>query len=211
MSQALNGASAGLGLISFIFFTVGCFGYSSYREGIIQNNWINYKIEFDDDITSQWTPKVYVGLQKSLIDITSGYSKLFPFNSCADSGDDYYDDGDRDDMCNVCYRNGRSTFGLIVVSTVLAFIVTCLSGATAASPNAPLTYVNLVCSFISGLFGVIGFGLFMHSCYNKLDDATTDTLHYGPGAIMTLIAFLAMWVVIVLQIAVAALGAGNKA
>jgi hypothetical protein len=210
MSQALNGASAGLGLISFIFFTVGCFGYSSYREGIIQNNWINYKSGFDDDYAPNWNIKVYVGLQKVLVDLTTGYSQLLPFNSCGNDDDDTYDDDDNN-LCSVCYRNGRSTFGLLIISTVLAFIVTCLSGATAASPNAPLTYVNLVCSFISGLFGVIGFGLFMHSCYNKLDDATTDTLHYGPGAIMTLIAFLAMWVVIVLQIAVAALGAGNKA
>jgi hypothetical protein len=200
MSQALNGVSAGLAALATIFYIVGCVGYSSDHDGIKNTNWINYAMGDDDYVT----PKVYVGLKKVLITVNSDYNFMIKYSECAN-------DDDSNGLCSTCNDNGKATIGLLIISTILAFIVTCLSGATAASPNAPLTYVNLVCSFISGLFGVIGFGLFMHSCYNKLDDATTDTLHYGPGAIMTLIAFLAMWVVIVLQIAVAALGAGNKA
>jgi hypothetical protein len=196
MSQALNGVSAGLAALATIFYIVGCAGYASEEDAIKNSNWINYA--GDDDV---FDIKVYVGLKKVLFTATSDYSTMFTFSSCAN-------DDDSNGLCSTCEETGKGAVGLLIISTILAFVVTCLSGATAASPNAPLTYVNLVCSFISGLFGVIGFGLFMHSCYNKVDDTTTVDLQYGPGAILSLIAFLMMWIVIVLQIAVAAMGGG---
>jgi hypothetical protein len=206
MAQALNGVSAALASVSFIFYIVGCVGYSSNRDGIKSTNWINYSVGNTDDY---FNPEIYIGLRKVLLTFNSNYNQIISFKSCADGDDDDYDDYDDDDnTCDICYKNGQATFGLLVVAAILAFVVICLSGATAASPNAPLTYVNLVCSFISGLFGVIGFGLFMHSCYNKFDDDVTETLHYGPGAIMSLVAFLLMWLVIVLQIAASAMGGG---
>jgi hypothetical protein len=201
MSQALNGVSAGLAALATIFYIVGCVGYASEEDAIKNTNWINYA--GDDDLLDI---KVYVGLKKVLFTATNDYSTTFKFSSCAND-DDNYDDDDNG-LCSTCDETGKAAFGLLIISTILAFVVTCLSGATAASPNAPLTYANLVCSFVSGLFGVIGFGLFMHSCYNKVDDTTTVDLQYGPGAILSLIAFLMMWIVIVLQIAVAAMGGG---
>jgi hypothetical protein len=45
-----------------IFFFAGCFGYSSNREGIIQNKWINYEVALtldDDDYVLSLKPKSY--------------------------------------------------------------------------------------------------------------------------------------------------------
>jgi hypothetical protein len=41
MAKVLNGMSTALGAASFAFYVVGCFGYSSNRDGIKNTNWIS--------------------------------------------------------------------------------------------------------------------------------------------------------------------------
>jgi hypothetical protein len=201
---ALSAVSTIFGGFTFIFYIVGCVGYSASRDPIMNTAWITYDVQ-DDDYNS-FSPKVYVGLQKVLFTINSKYNALFPWKSCG-SGDDGYDDYDDDsDFCNACHNDGKATFGLLVIASICAFIVTGLSFLSVKTPSPTITIANLIAAFISGLFGVIGFGLFMHDCYSKLDDAAVGNLQYGPGSITTLVGFLLMWIVVVLQIAMAAIG-----
>ena len=194
MSVALNGTSVGVSGLALIFFIIGCAGYTKEKDTLKSVSWISQ----DDDYGNVW-----IGLTALYIDFGSYVSEVMLFSNC---GDDSYDDGD-DSACSQCERTGKAAVGLLVVATMLCFLSICLSGFSIASSSLPITYANIATSFLSGFLAVIGFGLFMHTCYDELqlDDDYATTLKYGPGSIITLVALLFMWITCVLQIAAAVL------
>ena len=183
MSLGLNVSSAVLSVISFTFFIVGCIGYSTEKKVIRNVAWI----VSNDDLNRQW-----IGLQDVYV-IFGDMTRLIKLSTC---------DGK---TCNVCAENGRAAFGLIIVGSIFAFISAGMSIFNSRSPSASTQYANMMSAVISGVTGVIGFGVFMHSCYAELqsDDDQALTMHYGPGSILTLIAFLLMWIVAAMQAAAA--------
>jgi hypothetical protein len=52
---------------------------------------------------------------------------------------------------------------------------------------------------------VIGWGLFVNKCFNRISQDTTGDWAYGPGSVLSLIAFIQMFLVFVFQVVAAAL------
>jgi hypothetical protein len=93
-----------------------------------------------------------------------------------------------------------------------------LGGALVASANKSMQIANVIMSFFAALTSLIAIGLFMSDCYNAInndssdddtydDDGSSLSLKWGPGAILTIIGMLLMWIVVVLQIVAAATSA----
>lgn len=176
--QALNATSAVFSLCAFVFFIVGCVGYSGDKDNLKNAAWI----KIDDQGTEAWFGLLKYHFKTALFEGTTS------FKDCTDS------------FCDECERDGRSAIGLLVISTVFAFVTTILSGALFASPQVPLQWGNIAVAFVSAAFALIGFGLFMGECYKKIDDSSTLDLEWGPGSVLTCLGLLMMWLVVVLQL-----------
>lgn len=193
MSQALNAVSAVFALGATVFFIVGCSGYTTDDAQLKNVAWITA----DDDFAKLW-----IGLQKLRFEgqgVASGASGnlVWAKDSCTEP------------FCDRCEQDGRSAIALLIISTVFAGIATALSGVLAASHNAGMQIGNLVLSMISAFFAIIGFGVFMGSCYQKIDQWSDFDLDFGPGSIMTLLALIMMFVVTVLQFVAVIVGGGS--
>lgn len=176
--QILNVVSTVFALCAFVFFIVGCIGYSGMDDNIKNTAWITV----DDNGFKAW-----FGLLKYRF--SAGVTKdTVALKDCNAS------------FCNVCERNGESAFGLLVVSTIFAAVSTALGGVLSASPQAMIQITNLIVSFISASFAIIGFGLFMGECFKKIDDSGDFDLEWGPGSILTCLGLIMMWLVVVMQL-----------
>lgn len=176
--QALNATSAVLSLCAFAFFVVGCAGYSGDEANLKNASWIRV----DDGGTEVWFGLLKFHVEAAATKLTTN------FKDCNNS------------YCNECERDGRSAISLLIISTVFAFVSTILSGALFAGPQVFLQWGNIVVTFISAAFALIGFGLFMGECYKEIDNSTTLDLEWGPGSILTCLGLLMMWLVVVLQL-----------
>jgi len=190
MSQALNGVSAVFALCATVFFVIGCAGYTETKEDLQNVPWITV----DEDSLGL---KVYFGLQ------------AFRFEAGNSETQAYSGDGCLSAFCDRCEHDGRSAIGLLVISTVFAAVATVLSGALAASHNATTQLGNLFLSFVSAAFAIIGFGMFMGSCYMKIDEDSNFDLKWGAGSIITLLGLIMMFVVVVLQFGAVIVGGGS--
>jgi len=179
MSQALNAASAVFALGATVFFIIGCAGYTLNEDQLKNVAWIT---------SDESNTKLYVGLRELRFESPGGNGNLeWDSDSCTQQ------------FCDRCDQDGRSAIALIIISTVFAGIATALSGALAASHNVGMQVGNLVLSLLSAIFAIIGFGVFMGTCYQKIDQWTDFELEWGPGSIMTLLALIMMFVVTVMQ------------
>jgi hypothetical protein len=173
--QALNIVSAVFSLCAMVFFIVGCIGYSDKMSDIKHTAWIK-------------ADGAWVGLSKLVANFGGGGDQAIHFKDCDAS------------FCDTCDRDGESAFGLIVVATIFAFLSTILSGALSAGHRFALQWAAVFVAFVSALFAIIGFGLFMGQCYKKIDDSNDGDLHWGPGSILTCLGLLMMFVVVVLHL-----------
>mmetsp|Transcript_46515 Transcript_46515/g.92148 ORF Transcript_46515/g.92148 Transcript_46515/m.92148 type:complete len:222 (+) Transcript_46515:76-741(+) len=196
MSAALNGVSALLALICFIFYMIATVGYSNEKTTIINVNWFH-----SYGTGSYENQNVFVGLRRLVTQLPGQDTTSLAYANCG------MDDDDDNNFCNVCAREGDSAFGLMALSTILSFIVVGLSVAGIASPSAVMSGANVVIAMLATLFGVIGWGLFVYKCFDKIVEMYPRDMDYGPGAIMSLIAFMLMFIVMILQIVAAILAA----
>lgn len=200
MSTGLNGASIALSLVSAVFFLVGCIGYSDQSQTIENVAWIT---------SSKNDIDLYFGLQAAKISIDFGaygtYADTLKYSSNTDCNGDF---------CDKCARDGQGALGLTIIALVFSIVVVGLSGALIASANKGMQIANTLISLISAAFSLIAVGLFMGECYNAInnedddddgydDDGVSISLKWGPGAILTILGMLMMWIVVVLQIAAA--------
>lgn len=186
--QILNAVSAVFSLCAFVFFIIGCIGYSVKDQAIKDVSWINV----DENGLKLW-----MGLQKFHYS-SSGFSATESYKDCNQS------------FCDECEEDGKSAFGLIIISTIFAAVCTGLGGALAASPTSPLQIANLALSFISAAFAIIGFGVFMGNCYKKVDDYGDFDLEWGSGSIIVCLGLIMMWVVVVMQLVAMIMGPGSS-
>lgn len=190
MSVALNITSAILSATSFTFFLVGVIGYSNENTTVQNTNWFHRY-----GTGSAENQNYFVGLERIVFQ-NGGLTQGF-----------VYADLDCGDLCNVCERQGENAFALLVIAVIFAFITMALSTASAIAPMSQISGANIATSFVSTLFGVIGWSLFVNKCFHKIVRSIDGDFDYGPGAILSLIAFLLMFIVFVLQIAATALSA----
>ena len=182
MHIVLNAISSVLALISSVFFLIAIIAYSTEVTTVRNTAWFISENSGDVDI--------YVGLQQLVIEQSGASNQRVTYGNCAGN------------TCNVCERQGDRAFGLLVISVVFSFISLGLSLGGAVTPLIGISASNLVASFIASLFGVIGWSLFVDKCFRKISSETDQDFEFGPGSILSLIAFILMFIVFVLQVAV---------
>lgn len=195
-SVGLNGASIALSVVSLAFFVVGCIGYSDEGKVLKSVAWITSDNNGLDTYFGLRSVYVYIDLLDS------------------DAIRDYDDDACTFKFCDKCEKNGQAAFGLTVIATVFTAIAFALSAASLAAFNKGIQVANIFMAFIAAAASLVGVGLFMGKCYKELDNAFSDgtnglDLEWGPGAVLTLIGMLLMWIVVIFQIAAAGVGGGE--
>lgn len=197
MSQKiLNILTVVFAICSFVFFIIGCIGYASAERAMRNVAWITASQDFGSGFDFEfWCNLTGYYAQGG------GFHQLIKFTDCVNSSDD-----EQSDFCSQCLSDGNASFGLLIAATTFAFFVIVLSGLVIGTPNSAVQLGALITSFVSGCFSLIGFGIFMGSCYWKIDNISEFNLHYGPGAILVLLGLLMMWVNVFFQVGAVALG-----
>jgi hypothetical protein len=206
MSAALNGTTIALSLISGLFFIIGCVGYADQRDAVQNTAWITSSKDGLD---------VYFGLRRA-------YVSFDFFGSTYDGNVQYGSSTDcMDDWCDKCQSDGQGALGLTIIALIFTTVTMALGGALVASANKSMQIANVIMAFFAALTSLIAIGLFMSDCYNAInndssdddtydddtDDGSSLSLKWGPGAILTIVGMLLMWIVVVLQIVAAATSA----
>jgi hypothetical protein len=188
VQNVLNYISAGFSLCSFIFFLIGCISYAVESDTVKNIPWVT--IDGDD-------MKLWFGLYR-LVYHTSGVAGPQNYDQC-----DF-------PFCDTCADAGQSTAGLLVIATIFAGLSTLLSATLGMTPNTETQKGNFFSSFISALFSIIGFGLFMGPCFKRIgeyaDSIDVDT-EWGASSVLVCLGLLMMWVVVILQILALIVGA----
>jgi len=186
MQRDLNIATVVFAFCSFVFFIIGCIGYASDKDVIENTAWVT----IDDQGTKAWFNLAGFRQKTALASGVEAYADI----QCTN------------DFCDTCASTGDAAFALIIVATVFSSFTVVLSGILSSSPSSTLQLVNLFVAFITAVFSLIGFALFMGGCYPEIEDFVTENTHYGPGAIITLLGLLMMWVTVFLQIGAVVFG-----
>jgi hypothetical protein len=205
-SNGLNGVSIALSVVAVTFFIVGTIAYSDGHKNIENTAWIKL---------SEGNRDGYFGLRNvyfhdDIVDfsVTAKYTNEF----CTEK------------YCDTCEKAGKAAFGLTIIATIFAAITMALSAASIASYNKGLQIANVFMAFLSAAASLIAIGLFMSWCWNALDkvfsgdddgyypalgddDGNGQHLKWGSGGILTIIGMLLMWLVVIFQIAAAAVAA----
>lgn len=187
MQRDLNITTVVFAFCAFVFFIIGCIGYASDKDVIENTAWVTV----DDQGVKVWLNLMGLRLKSSTGSGVQAYADF----AC------------NQEFCDICASTGDAAFALILVATVFSSFTVVLSGILSSSPSATLQLVNLFVTFITAVFSLIGFAIFMGSCYVKFEDETPFSTHYGPGAILTLLGLLMMWVTVFLQVGAVVFGA----
>lgn len=179
MSSAINAVCALFCLISFTLFLVSLIGHSCRQSVIGDLYWIYVGQGVD---TYYGTRCVYrQGIQPPVIHFEGGQC---PGNAC-----------------DVCASFGRVAFGLNIVAIVFTTVSLGLCCAAATQANKDSSISNIVMSFIAFATSLIGTVIFMTRCYSEINDQANDSAaEWGPGSILSVIAFIFMGLVSLLQV-----------
>lgn len=191
MSVILNATSAVMSVTAFTFYLIGVVGYS-LREEVVKN--VNWFHAFQRNGLH-----VNVGLRALYFSDATTSTQQAIYSKCSAS------------FCDRCEKYGESAFALLVVALVLSFIATLLSVSGIFAPSSQTSGANIAMSLTSVIFGVIGFGLFTHNCYPRIENLVDYDFDYGPGAILTLIAFMLTFLVAVIQVVATTLSPAPEA
>jgi H+/Cl- antiporter ClcA len=192
-AKILNILTVVFSVCTFTFFIIGCIGYASAERTMRNVAWV----VSDDHGFQMWVN--LSGFYQEM----AGLNQLVLFEKCADGSVNK-----NNDTCTTCLRDGNAAFALLIIATVFATFTLILSGLQIGKPNAHMQIGSTITSFVASCFSLIGFGLFMGSCFVELDNQLDFSLHYGPGSIIVLLGLLMSWVTVFFQ--VGALILGNK-
>jgi hypothetical protein len=205
-SNGLNGVSIALSVVAVTFFIVGTIAYSDEHKNIENTAWI--KLSEGDTDGHFGLRAIYFHLKSLDISFTGKYTD----SRCTE------------DYCDTCEEAGKAAFGLTIIATIFAAITMALSAASIATYNKSLQIANVFMAFLSAAASLIAIGVFMSWCWDALnkvfsgdddgytptygdDDGNAQSLKWGSGGILTIIGMLLMWLVVIFQIAAAAVGA----
>jgi amino acid transporter len=193
-TAALNITCAVLSLTTFTFFLIGVIGYSNENTTVENVNWFH-----SYGTGSSANSNSFIGLERIVFQIPGQPTTASIYRDCNNK------------TCNVCEREGENAFALLIISVIFSFFSLLLSVAGSVAHSKAISGANLASSLVATVFGVIGWGLFVNKCYNKITDNINQDFDYGPGAVLTLIAFLLSFIVFILQIVATALPVGTSA
>jgi hypothetical protein len=205
MSAALNGTTVALSLISAVFFIVGSIGYADIKSPVKSTAWI---------ISSNDGLDVHFGLRKA-------FAHYDNFGIKFDSSIEYNSGFCTDSWCDNCNSDGKGTVGLTIIALIFTMVTLSFSCALLATKNRSVQISNVLMSFFAAFSSLVGVSLFMSDCYTAINDLNNNdddyddnydddglfSLKWGPGAIVTLVGMLLMWIVVVLQIVAVVTGA----
>lgn len=195
MVLTLNSASAGLSLIAFVFFLIGCIGYTSNQDTLRDVAWLTYKQDSNN--------KVWFALLKLSFEVDLG---LF-YGKVSDTVQ-YDDKACGFNFCDVCHEEGQNAFGLLVLALAATLVSGVISSAIVGFYFFTLQLANVIIAAVAVASSVIGISLFMDICMNKIKDEIDNDkdLKWGPGSIISVVGMLLMFIVMLLQIAATAVG-----
>lgn len=178
MSTAINAVCAFFCVISFTLFLVALIDHSCNASVLRDTFWI-YTNEGGEAYYG--TRCVYDGGSPPVIHFAGG--------QCAGN------------FCDTCAAYGNVAFGLNIVAIVFTTVSFGLCCAAAVQANKDSGISNIVMSFIAFAASLIGTVLFMSRCYSEINNAFgTSVAEWGPGSILSLIAFIFMGIVSLLQV-----------
>jgi hypothetical protein len=188
----LNAISSFLSLLSTVCFFIGSLGGSDEVDIVEKANWFS--------------------VENSQFQLYSNFRKYIMVDPEGQYSDMYYDD----DACTVAYcvpcaDFGMALFPLITVATAASFYT---FGATFIGAHYPSTLLSMrgfVASSMATLLALFGWGFFMNKCYLQFYDLYKEDLSYGPGSVASLVGYLAMFAVVLMQLTGLLLGRDEKA
>lgn len=191
----LNGISIAISVVSVSFVAVGSIGYSEEKSVIQSVAWItsaNGGLSADFGLRS-------VYLSSDLLDFEVTQT--------------YRDETCTADFCGICEKNGKSSFVLTIIAIGLTVISMIFGGLAMVITSKALQVINGIVSLFAALGSLVAVGVFMFNCYSAVDQDLGEgpnglDLQWGPGAILTIIGMLLMWVVVFCQCG-AAVGSGG--
>lgn len=180
----VNGITFFLTLVASVFFLIGCIGFSDDEATIKKINWFHY--DSNDDPVS-------FGLKYFTYDINVGiFTKKGTMT--------YSSDACTGDFCGDCDRDGQAAFGLLIVALISSTSCLLLSGASMASPSAPMDMANSFVALFACLLSLICVCVFMGDCYSQIALDAPDYVYWGPGSILTLLGMFLMLIVTTMKI-----------
>ncbi len=190
MSSAINAVCALFCLIAFTFYLVALIGHSCIQSVITDIFWIY----------ARSGGEAYFGTRCFYSGAQSPPVIHFEGGQCTGS------------FCDVCAANGQVAFGLNIVSIVFTTISFGLCCAAAAKTNKDSSISNIVMAFLGFAPSLIGTVLFMSRCYSEINDQFGSSVaEWGAGSILSVIAFIFMGLVSLLQVIdVALMKNGNE-
>lgn len=143
MTVTLNSLSAVLSLSAFVFFLIGCIGYTSNEETVKDVAWITS--EHDDD------NKLWFALLKVSFQVDLG----FLFGVVSDTVK-YNDQACFFEFCDQCNKDGQSAFGLLVLALTASLISGFISSAMIGFYFVSLQIANVLIAALAVASSVIG-------------------------------------------------------
>ena len=178
-AQQLHIASLIGSSIACVFFLIGIIGFSSEKQSVTNVSW-GHAVS----VSGMNEEKMWLGLQKGYDNTNSVMTEIHyhDHNQCTS------------DWCHNCDVHGQNCFALLVIALIFAFITCLQSTSLVQAFNAHTQIHNIIAPFVSLVFSVVGWSLFINKCFDPVNKHSTLAFKY---------AFLLMYLVTVLQICAA--------
>lgn len=167
MNQSLKYVTLTLCFFAWLFFLIGCIGYSDEVSTVKNVAWVAYHDDYQD---------AWYGLRS------------YTYRVGGVRNSDTYQDCNAD-ICSKCDKDGKSAFGLLIIALLASTFATVVSHDMLTNASPKRVMANAVLCFASFLASLISIGVFMGGCYSKIVDNVVDEdkLTWGPGSVLSTI------------------------
>lgn len=183
MALAHNITSLVFSVLAWIFFIIGCIGNSTGDFNVEHAPWII--------VNPDQGEHVFFGTQAFYQENNNfGSTNLTKYRNCESAIS----------FCTPCKDNGRVTFAMLVIAVIFASFAIIFSTVLIFAEVASVQYTNIAFTAASTIMAVVAWSVFMHRCYNAIDDGANH-LEYGAAASLTLLGFLLMGLAVIVNVA----------
>lgn len=183
MALAHNITSLVCSVLAWIFFIIGCIGNSTGDFNVEHAPWII--------VNPDQGEHVFFGTQ-AFYQENNGLGMpddLTKYSNCEKAVS----------FCTPCKDNGRVTFAMLCIAVIFAAFAIIFSTVLIFAEVPSVQYTNLAFTAASTIMACVGWSVFMHRCYNAIDDVTNH-LEYGAAGSITLLGFLIMGLNVIVNV-----------